>query len=301
MTIGRPHARSFIARVAVALAVGIAASACSRADDASPVATVSFAASRTRVPLGSPVELTYTFDVAPGASIASDYAVFMQVVADGQLLWSDDHEPVIPTSKWQGGQKVEYTRTRFVPIVPYLGPATVHVGLYRENERLPLAGGDPADQQSASRSYKVATLELLPTSENVFVIYKSGWHPMEFPENDPTVSWQWTQKSAVLAFRNPRSDVTLYLDYDARPDLFAGTPQQVTVSSSGQVVGQFTATATSQTVHRFPVNAAQLGSADMSELTIEVDKTFIPAKLPSGGKDTRELGIRVYHAFVERR
>ena len=39
----------------------------------------------------------------------------------------------------------------------------------------------------------------------------------------------------------------------------------------------------------------------MAELRIEVDQTFVPAKLPAGGHDTRELGIRVYHAFVEPR
>ena len=39
----------------------------------------------------------------------------------------------------------------------------------------------------------------------------------------------------------------------------------------------------------------------MAELRIELDKTFVPAKLPAGGRDARELGIRVYHAFVEAR
>ena len=32
----------------------------------------------------------------------------------------------------------------------------------------------------------------------------------------------------------------------------------------------------------------------MAELVIDVDRTFTP-----GGGDTRELGIRVFHAFVE--
>ena len=37
----------------------------------------------------------------------------------------------------------------------------------------------------------------------------------------------------------------------------------------------------------------------MVEMRIDVDQTFIPAKLPGGGRDARELGIRVYHAFIE--
>jgi hypothetical protein len=35
---------------------------------------------------------------------------------------------------------------------------------------------------------------------------------------------------------------------------------------------------------------------------LDVDRTFVPSKLAAnGGKDVRELGIRVYHAFVEAR
>jgi hypothetical protein len=50
------------------------------------------------------------------------------------------------------------------------------------------------------------------------------------------------------------------------------------------------------------MKAAQLGTADMSEVVISVDKTFVPA-IVSGGKSTdpRELGVRVFHAFVDPR
>ena len=43
-----------------------------------------------------------------------------------------------------------------------------------------------------------------------------------------------------------------------------------------------------------PISAAQLGSGDMVEMAIELDKTFKP-----GGADPRELGFRVYHTFIE--
>ena len=39
----------------------------------------------------------------------------------------------------------------------------------------------------------------------------------------------------------------------------------------------------------------------MTDIHIDLDKTFVPAKLPAGGRDIRELGIRVYHVFVEER
>ncbi len=38
----------------------------------------------------------------------------------------------------------------------------------------------------------------------------------------------------------------------------------------------------------------------MVELSIDVDKTFVPALLPaSTNRDSRELGIRVFHWYVE--
>jgi hypothetical protein len=276
--------------------------ACSTGDPEPPVATVSLQTSRSRLPLGSPVDLTYRFDVSPNATITGDYRVFVHVKsATGDKLWDDDHTPPTPTSQWKPGQKIEYTRTRFVPVVPYLGEARIEVGLHRENERLPMQGSDPADRESTDRSYKVGTVEFLPTSDSVFVIYKTGWHPDEFAPDNPALSWKWTQKTGVFSVRNPKADVTLFLEYDARPDLFTDKPQQVTISAGDQVVKTFAADATSPILLRIPVTAAQLGTADMTDFKVDVDRPFVPAKLPAGGKDTRELGIRVYHVFVEAR
>jgi hypothetical protein len=272
--------------------------ACSKADTAPPVATVSFNASKIRVPLGSPIDLTYKFNVAPGAAINGDYRVFVHLLdADGANMWTDDHEPPIPTSKWRPGQEIQYTRTRFMPVLPYLGEVTVQIGLYHGDERLPLAGMDPADRASTSRAYKVGTLQLLPQSENIFVIYKSGWHPPEFAPENPTLEWQWTQKQAVLTLRNPRQDVTFFVEYDARIDLF-DKAQEVTVLANDKPVNKFLADSSSMALLRIPITAAQLGTGEMVELRLDLDRTFVPAKLPAGGRDSRELGIRVYHAFV---
>jgi len=50
------------------------------------------------------------------------------------------------------------------------------------------------------------------------------------------------------------------------------------------------------------VPGAQMGTEDMAELRIVVDKTFIPAQISNGvSKDPRELGVRVFHAFVDPR
>jgi hypothetical protein len=276
--------------------------ACSHADTAPPVATVEFHASQTRVPLGSPIDLTYRFTVAPGAAIDGDYRVFVHVLgADGQQLWDDDHLPPTPTSQWKAGQTIEYTHTRFVPVVPYLGEATVRVGLYRDSTRLPLQGADPADRQTMAREYTVGTLDLLPSSDNIFISYTSGWFPDESDENDPATSWRWTGPSAGWSIANPRHDVVLDVEYAARPDLFPSGAQTVTVLAGGQPVASFAADSQTPVLKRLPITAAQLGTGDTVDFQLNVDKTFVPKDADPPSVDGRTLGIRVYHLFVEGR
>jgi hypothetical protein len=53
---------------------------------------------------------------------------------------------------------------------------------------------------------------------------------------------------------------------------------------------------------KIPLTAAQLGTGEMAELRVSVDKTFVPALVPgANSKDPRELGVRVFHAFVDGR
>ena len=56
----------------------------------------------------------------------------------------------------------------------------------------------------------------------------------------------------------------------------------------------FTADQKAKTLLTFPLTSAQLGSGDLVELAIDVDRTFKP-----GGTDPRELGIRVFHVYIE--
>ena len=281
-----------VRRIFVASLLLCAPAACSKEDSAPPVATPGFTASRDRVVLGGPVDFTFQFDVV--APIKDDYRVLVHVVnPDGDTIWIDDHEPAVPTSQWKPGQKIQYTRQRFLPVVPFTGEATVRVGLYKGDDRLPLQGAD-----AKQRTYKVGTLQLLPQAEGVFVIYKNGWHSPEFTADNAT-EWQWSQKSATINFKNPRKDVTLFLENDARPDLF--TPaQQVSIVIGGKAVATFTADNSTPILRRLPISAADLGADDMVEMHIDVDRSFVPAKLPNAtGQDMRELGIRVYHLFVE--
>jgi hypothetical protein len=213
-------------------------------------------------------------------------------------MWTDDHFPPVPTTQWKAGETIRYTRTRFVPVYPYVGEASVVLGLYGgpSGARLPLEGTD-----QGHREYKVAALSLLPQTENVFLIYREGWHPAEVASDSAGVEWQWTRKEAAIAFRNPRRDLTFYLHVGGRPTLVP-EPQVVSVRLGDVVLDSFRLDSLDEVVRKIPVTAAELGAGDMVEIRIGVDRTFIPALVPgSNSKDPRELGLRVFHAFVEPR
>jgi hypothetical protein len=161
-------------RFLFALVMSALLSACGRGEDPGPpVATASVSFAKSRAALGSPIQVTYKFQVAANApAFDQDYRVFVHFFdADEERMWTDDHDPSVPTSQWKPGQAIEYTRTMFIPVVPYIGDAQVQMGLYstRDQHRLTLAGED-----SGQKSYKVATLSLLPHSENVFLLLASG-------------------------------------------------------------------------------------------------------------------------------
>jgi hypothetical protein len=276
----------------------VGATACHRKQaEPLPVATPSFSVNETRVPLGSPVEVTYKFTVAKDApKIDGDYRVFVHFLdSDKERMWTDDHDPPVPTSQWKPGQVIEYTKTMFVPVYPYMGATTVLMGLYSQSSdsRLPLAG-----ENNGQRAYTVGKIELLPQTDNVLVIFKDGWHPAETPPDNAAVEWQWTKKEATLSIRNPKKDAVFYLHLDS-PGGF-NEPQQVTVTLGDQVIDQFTIQPRQELIRKPVITAAQFGTADTVDLKISVDKTYVPAVITNGAnRDSRELGVRVFHAYIQ--
>lgn len=282
----------------VLTAMAVTMVACGKKEDtAVPMAGVQVKLSRAKVALGSPVEVTYKFTVAPNAGSFGNRRVFVHFLdADEELMWTDDHEPPTPTSEWKPGQTVEYTRTMFIPSYPYVGAAKVVAGLYTAgaNDRVKLSNEDRGD-----RSYKVADFELLPQTENIFVIFKDGWHPAEVnSEGASRTEWQWTKKEATIAFRNPKRDVTLVLQVDNPAQ--ANGAQNVAVQLGDQVMTTIQLSAKDAPVLKFPITAAQLGASDMVEMKFVADKTVVPALEPTmKNTDPRELGARFFHVFVQ--
>jgi hypothetical protein len=286
--------------LAAVLSLSIAAGGCRRKEpEAAPVATPSVTINRDRAPLGSPIEITYRFVVANDAKFDEDYRVMVHVVdTDQEIIWTDDHNPPTPTRQWQPGQTIEYTRTVFVPVYPYVGEATIQIGLYSgtSQKRLPLNG-----EHVGQRAYRATHIQLQPQTENLPMVFKEGWHPAEIVEHNTSIQWQWTKKDAVLMFKNPKKDSLFYFDVD-NPGSVLKEAQQVQLTLNGKPLQQFTLQPGEQELKKIPLTAEQLGSGENGEIHIIVDKTYVPALMPAANsRDPRELGIRVFHAFIDPR
>lgn len=265
-----------------------------------PVMSGTLTLDRAEAPLGSPIEMVYSFSLFDSVpAFDRDYRVLAHFLdADDQVMWTDDHDPPTPTTAWRPGQTITYARTLFLPLYPYVGEASISVGLYATDDsaRVPMMGEDVGQ-----RAYRMGTLQLLPQSENVFSIHQSGWHDPETLSADPSVGWRWTEQEAILAFRNPNDNVVFYLEAAGRPDLLDGA-QTVTLSIGDVVIEAFTLVSQSRELRQIPIAVEQFGTSEMVELKIAVDGTFVPAERSAANAgDTRTLGLRVFEAFVDAR
>ena len=130
----------------------------------------------------------------------------------------------------------------------------------------------------------------------VLVEFTGGWYARETGGGS---SWRWTQQTATLAFLNPRTAAG-ELDYDARADLFQASPRTLTITVGDQVARSFAFDAPGRQQTNVLLPTTLLGARDRVEVYIAVDRPFVSGNVSPGSEDTRELGIRVYRAAVER-
>ena len=64
-------------------------------------------------------------------------------------------------------------------------------------------------------------MELLPQTENIFLVYKDGWHSPEASPREPGLERTWTKKEALVSFKNPKKDVIVYLEADTSVKSFS--------------------------------------------------------------------------------
>ncbi len=284
----------------IIVCAAMALPACGRPADTAPaqVATPEVTIDRAEAPVSSPVEMTYRFVVLPNTVLASNYTVFVHFVdADGELMWTDDHQPPVPTSQWKAGEPVEYARTLFIPKFPYEGQTYIDVGLYSPTtgERVKMDGESVDD-----RAYRVASFNLRLQSEAPFVVFTEGWHQAEVSGDASNVEWQWTRKEGTLAFKNPGKDAVLYLQVDQPVPMGGAT--SVSVRMGETVLDTIDVSARQVLLRKIDISAAQFGSAETVTLSLVPDKTIVPASDPAlGNPDAREIGVRVFKAYLRPR
>ena len=281
------------------VAIGVLAAGCARTQDTdAPVATPAVTVARNDAAVGTPLEMNYRFVVAPNApAFTDDYWVFVHFLdTDGEMMWTDDHEPLVPTRQWKPGQTIEYPRTMFVPKFPYVGVTRVEVGLFspKTGTRLPMTGAT-----KGQRAYDVAKFNLRLQADSLYVVFKDGWHETEVADEGSGIEWQWSKKNATLAFRNPMRDVIFYLQAD-QPVQALGVQQRVELRIGPTVIDSFMLAPGPKELRKIPVSKAQLGDAEAVEVTVAVDRTFVPATITQlKSSDSRELGVRVFRAYVQ--
>ena len=260
--------------------------------------TASFKANRMSAPLDSAIEVTYTWTTGPEfKKIEGDYRALVHFIDQGKvLLFTDDHVATPPPSQWEAGKTYTYTRTVFVPVVTYIGDATVTMGLYPSGrgERIPLKGED-----FGLREYAVAKMQLLAQVENVRIYHKDGWHNPD-PGPNPMVDTTWTKKEGVLSFKNPKKPVILYVQFDAPYSTknYPTGPPVLTLSAQGRAGFTHKFENGELVEKKIRFKAEDLGAEDTVELRFTMDKTIIPKAINASSTDDRELGVRIYDVFV---
>jgi hypothetical protein len=272
--------------------------ACRRRQPAEVNAIVpSLTLNRNRAPLGSAVEVTYTWNLEPSAKkLTQDYRALVHFLdTHNVMLFEDDHVPVPPVTQWEPGKSYSYTRTKFIPIYPYVGDVEIRMGLYPpggRGERIALKGED-----TGMREFKVAKMELLPQTENIFLVYKEGWHSPEASPQNPSAERTWTKKDALVSFKNPKQDVIVYLEADTNYKAF-DAPPVLTIAVANKAGLVVPIQDSEVFLKKIRVKAADLGSDEWVDLRLSMNQSFVPKLKGVNANDDRELGLLVYHLYV---
>jgi hypothetical protein len=132
-------------------------------------------------------------------------------------------------------------------------------------------------------------------------VYVEGFEEREISltaEDAYGQEWRWMGGRGSVAFGNPRGPSTLHLFALSPVDFLEGGTQTVTIKMGERVIGQYEATDSAAHMMRFEVPGEGLGDGDWVDLTIEVDKQFVPAMVEEGSDDIRELGLQIYWMYL---
>ena len=258
--------------------------------------TASFETDKQRVAVGSPLEMHYRFDIAPESEpISKNNTVFVHFVnSQGELLFTDDHEPPTPTSSWQSGTTIEYRRTFFVPLSSPPGALSVQIGLYDPDtgNRVRLTGNG-----SGQTNHGGAPIVLENEDTPVRIKFDEGWYGIEFSADNPSIQWRWSDRIATFSFNNPKMDSVMYLFADTHAEAF-NDPLEVRIQIGRLEIARFRVGTGDPVLRRIHIPGTALGATDRVVLNFVGDKAFIPSKQRMGD-DERRLSLRVYKLWIE--
>ncbi len=245
------------------------------------------------------VKMDYQFTTTDAFSkLDPDYKVFVHFwrVRTRQMLLQDDHDLAKPTSQWQKGERLAYSRTLFIP--PFLNEfdndfegfdeVKVTVGLYNPK----------ATSKEEGIILYEQNVKIEPASAQApEIAYDEGWNDLETDpqSNDPfSKNWRWTTARALCVIENPKKDFTLMIRGGVNKGF--SPDQKVRLMINDTLLEEFVP-AEGKFAREYTLTPAQMGEKDLFNLAIETDKTFVPAKLDPASKDSRELGVQVYFLY----
>ncbi len=250
---------------------------------------------------GDPIELSYRFDVLPeNRVIGRDYEVRVDFVDEvGEPVLSDHHMPPVPTSTWEPGATVQYSRTVFIPSTVPPGRTAVALSVRSEQGQLvALSDGGPRGVIVS----EVAHLTVDQQPLGLPISYLDGWYDMETGE-DSAISWRWSAADALATFPNPGMDAIVYLHAQANV-AEDGDPAEISVRVGPALidVARFRVANPGPFLRRIYVPFSLMGGQEAVELSVSTDKVIVPAA-DGTSTDGRRLGLRVFnlHAAPEPR
>ena len=225
--------------------------------------------------------------------VDQDFNVFVHFWHKSNLLFQDDHTPDVLTSEWEPNNEYTYSRRIYIPtFIDEFDP------IFKGEETLRLSTGffSPYDRTGDSKQ------EILEEKLKVFpppldtpeIIYEKGWYGLEIDPDAFLKQWRWTAKSARWIIDNPHRDAFLIIKGGVNQQAVPG--QKIIFKINDLILDEFVP---DEGVFEKSYNilVEMMGDKDEFYLTIEVDKSFVPAQVFPDSTDERELGIQISFVY----
>lgn len=221
--------------------------------------------------------------------LSQDFNVFVHFWHKNNLLFQDDHTPAPSVTQWEPEKEYTYTRRIYIPtFIDEFDPN------FKGEEALRLSAGffSPYDRTGESKQ------EILDEKLKVFpppldtpeVIYEEGWYDLEINPDAYLKQWRWTAQKARCIIDNPHRDALLIIKGGINPEAVPG--QKIILKINDLTLDEFIPEE-SVFEKSYNIKKEMLGDQEEFYLTIEADKTFVPARIFSDSPDERELGLQV--------